>query len=121
MSRTDAMKAAIASAKKPAATVAASPVVAAPMAVLEKPPKPPKKPRSPAARDAATDTKGRLPDGSEFNVRYDAATMTWTGTLTIAPEQTFTASASGVFKRLAKLDDAYRAARLVEMNAKGVI
>jgi hypothetical protein len=49
----------------------------------------------------------RLPDGSTFQVRYDASTETWSGTLAVG-EATFTASASGVFKLLEKLDRLYR-------------
>jgi hypothetical protein len=49
----------------------------------------------------------RLPDGSGFNVVYDAGKEEWSGTLTVGSD-TFTASASGVFKLLEKLDRLYR-------------
>ena len=55
---------------------------------------------------------GRLPDQSGFEVRYDAATEMWSGTLTVPGDpmpRTFTASASGVFKLLSSLDKLYRA------------
>jgi hypothetical protein len=55
---------------------------------------------------------GRLPHGARFEVGYDAASETWSGTLTVAVPETapaiFTASASGVFKLLARLDRLYR-------------
>ncbi len=49
----------------------------------------------------------RLPDGSKFEVIYDAAKVMWNGTLTIG-EQSFTGSASGLFPLLSKLDRQYR-------------
>jgi hypothetical protein len=49
----------------------------------------------------------RLPDGAAFTVAYDAATETWTGSLTVEGH-TFTGSASGVFKLLAQLDRQYQ-------------
>jgi hypothetical protein len=52
---------------------------------------------------------GRLPDGSCFEVRYDAAAETWSGTLTVGPSR-FTATAGGVFRLLTLLDGQYRAA-----------
>jgi hypothetical protein len=55
---------------------------------------------------------GGLPDQSGFEVRYDAATEMWSGTLTVPGDgmpRTFTASASGVFKLLSRLDELYRA------------
>lgn len=51
----------------------------------------------------------RLPDGSKFDVRYDATRELWSGTLVIQG-QTFTDSASGVFNLLTKLDRQYRKA-----------
>ena len=56
---------------------------------------------------------GRLPDGSRFEVSYDAATERWTGTLTVptpdgAPA-TFSRSGSGLFRLLIGLDSQYRA------------
>jgi hypothetical protein len=50
-----------------------------------------------------------LPDGSRFDVVYDASAPTWSGTLTVPAAGTFTASASAVFKLLSKLDAQYRA------------
>ena len=51
--------------------------------------------------------QGRLPDGANFNVRYNAQTMTWAGTL-VVNGKTYTGSASGVFKLLERLDRCYR-------------
>jgi hypothetical protein len=50
----------------------------------------------------------RLPNGSNFNVTYDAATEIWTGTLTVEGV-TFQATASAVFQLLKQLDQLYRA------------
>jgi len=59
-------------------------------------------------------TPGRLPDGSQFEVRYDAAKEQWSGTLTVPTPQgaplTFTGSGSGLFPLLSSLDKQYRAA-----------
>jgi hypothetical protein len=52
---------------------------------------------------------GRLPDGARYEVTYDAASQTWSGTLTVPGRKVFSASASGVFKLLSKLDGLYRA------------
>jgi hypothetical protein len=56
---------------------------------------------------------GRLPDGSSFNVVYDAAKVSWSGSLTVpladGPRR-FEAQASGVMKLLRELDRLYRAA-----------
>jgi hypothetical protein len=56
--------------------------------------------------------KDRLPDGSRFEVVYDAAMSQWKGTLTVpspggAPI-TFSGARSALFKLLAKLDEQYR-------------
>jgi hypothetical protein len=55
----------------------------------------------------------RLPDGSRFEVQYDAAKEQWSGTLTVPrPGQaaaTFTGSRSSLFKLLTTLDEQYRA------------
>jgi hypothetical protein len=60
----------------------------------------------------AKEALGRLPHGARFEVGYDAATATWSGTLTVpVPEKApavFAASASGVFKLLARLNRLYR-------------
>jgi hypothetical protein len=57
--------------------------------------------------------KTRLPDGSRFEVQYDAANAQWTGTLSVptagAKPASFTGSRSSLFKLLAILDDQYRA------------
>lgn len=50
---------------------------------------------------------GRLPDGSCFEVRYDAGAQSWSGTLTVGPSR-FTATAGGVFRLLSLLDRQYR-------------
>lgn len=52
----------------------------------------------------------RLPDGSKFEVVYDAARKQWSGTLTIGG-QVFTDSSGGVFKLLHRLDRQYRKSR----------
>jgi hypothetical protein len=56
---------------------------------------------------------GRLPDGSRFEVAYDASQERWAGTLTVpAPgggALTFTGSGSGLFPLLSALDTQYRA------------
>jgi hypothetical protein len=55
----------------------------------------------------------RLPDGSNFNVTYDATKMEWSGTLTVPETGTFTATASGIIGLLKKLDSQYwQAARV---------
>ncbi len=55
---------------------------------------------------------GRLPDGSRFEVRYDAAKEQWSGSLTVpaaeGAETTFTGSGSNLFQLLASLDRQYR-------------
>jgi len=59
---------------------------------------------------------GRLPDGSQFEVRYDAAKGQWNGTLTIptpgGEAAIFVGSGSGLFPLLASLDKQYRAKTL---------
>lgn len=60
---------------------------------------------------AVLNDRGRLPDGSRFDVLYDAPSGTWTGSLVIpGPNSpiTLTGSASGVFKLLQQLDEKYR-------------
>jgi hypothetical protein len=49
----------------------------------------------------------RLPDQARFEVVYDAASESWSGTLTIGTT-TFTDTASGVFRLLEQLDRQYR-------------
>jgi hypothetical protein len=55
----------------------------------------------------------RLPDGSRFEVQYDASTAKWNGTLTVpvpgGKPATFTGSRSALFKLLSILDEQYRA------------
>jgi hypothetical protein len=68
----------------------------------------------PAASDKARRQQpGRLPDGSRFEVGYDAAREQWSGTLTIpnpgGEPAVFTGSGSGLFPLLASLDSQYRA------------
>jgi hypothetical protein len=66
------------------------------------------------AKQAAKDpsqTCGRLPNRSTFNVRYDADKQEWYGTLNIdlgQSNEVFTGSAGGVFKLLQNLDKQYR-------------
>ena len=69
--------------------------------------------------DAAKPTKaprpqaGRLPDGSRFEVSYDAAKEQWSGILTVptpgGASATFRGSGSGLFPLLTSLDRQYRA------------
>jgi hypothetical protein len=66
--------------------------------------------RPPAAPERKKPTQpppGRLPDGSCFEVRFDAAAGTWSGTLTIGSAK-FTGTSSGVFRLLSLLDQQYR-------------
>ncbi len=57
--------------------------------------------------------KTRLPDGSRFEIQYDAAKQQWSGTLTVPTEGgspvAITGSRSGLFPLLASLDEQYRA------------
>jgi hypothetical protein len=54
-----------------------------------------------------------LPDGSRFEVCYDAAKEQWSGSLTVpSPDRapaTFTGTGSGLFPLLSALDKQYRA------------
>ena len=56
---------------------------------------------------------GRLPDGSRFEVTYDASKEQWAGSLTVptpgGEPATFAGSGSGLFPLLAELDRLYRA------------
>jgi hypothetical protein len=68
------------------------------------------------ARDAEKPSRpqtGRLPDGSRFEVVYDATKQQWNGTLIIqgadGTPATFTGSGSGLFPLLSALDAQYRA------------
>jgi ssDNA-binding Zn-finger/Zn-ribbon topoisomerase 1 len=51
--------------------------------------------------------KGRLPDGAEFHVRYDAMEEQWSGTLKVSG-QMFACKWHALFGMLAKLDGFYR-------------
>jgi hypothetical protein len=75
-----------------------------------------------AVKQAAVCSKGkgvgkrvipdRLPNGSNYNVTYDAAAEKWSGVLTVGPKdgvpQVFNAEARAVFTLLDKLDKRYR-------------
>src|SRR5262249_23487891 len=54
----------------------------------------------------------RLPHGARFELEYDSASQTWSGTLTIptpgGKPSVVTDKASGVFRLLSKLDGQYR-------------
>lgn len=83
-----------------------------------------KGPRGPAARDRDQQKKGRLPDGSRYEVRYDATRQRRSGTLNVPilgyKTLTFKGEASGVFWLMAALDQQYRdwrAAATVEGGA----
>ena len=63
---------------------------------------------------------GRLPDGAEFHVAYDATMQLWSGHLTFEEAgacHSFDGQASGVFHLLAKLDRQYRQAKASETVA----
>lgn len=73
----------------------------------ESAPKKPKKSRT-TRFDEEMSNRGRLPDGSQFELTYDE-TEGWSGTLLISGRDlTFTASASGVYRLLRNLDTFYR-------------
>ncbi len=61
----------------------------------------------------ARPAKTRLPDGSRFEVQYDAGKEQWNGTLTVPTEGgstvAFTGSRSALFPLLSSLDEQYRA------------
>jgi hypothetical protein len=71
-----------------------------------------KREKKAAKRDAADEDRSRLPGGSTFAATYDAEAVAWTGQLTIlsadGERQEFFATASAVFKLMAKLDGLYR-------------
>jgi hypothetical protein len=71
-----------------------------------------------APKKSAGNDMGRLPDGSKFEVVYDAARTQWTGTLTIG-ERIFTGSAGGVFKLLNRLDRQYRESLPPDLSQAG--
>jgi hypothetical protein len=64
-------------------------------------------------RQAPLPQGGRLPDGSRFEVLYDAAKEQWSGSLTVPATEgaptTFTGSGSALFPLLTSLDKQYRA------------
>ena len=66
-----------------------------------------------SSEKASRQQRGRLPDGSRFEVGYDAAREQWSGTLTIptlgGEPTVFTGSGSGLFPLLSSLDRQYRA------------
>jgi len=70
--------------------------------------------RQQARHQALKRVQGRLPDNACFHVLYDAASTTWTGTLTVG-EKVFEVQASGVFNVLTKLDTMYRATLAAEV------
>jgi hypothetical protein len=67
-------------------------------------------PRQGKARGPQT---GRLPDGSRFEVSYDATKELWSGSLSVptpgGSPDTFSGSGSGLFRLLSSLDKQYRA------------
>lgn len=92
----------------------------APEAKQEQPPKnvekveqPKKKPLSKADRlDGKVLRKGRLPDGSSFDVKWDATAELWKGRLVMVlngEAMQFYCEHNGVFALLSKLDNQYRA------------
>lgn len=61
-------------------------------------------------KDKQPDDAQRLPDGSDFKVKYNAATKTWSGSLWVPGTGSFEDSAGGVMTLLRLLDAQYRAA-----------
>src|SRR5207248_4405792 len=63
--------------------------------------------QQPRPEKAPRPQPGRLPDGSQFEVRYDAGKEQWSGTLTVPTPQgaplSFSGSGSGLFPLLASL------------------
>jgi hypothetical protein len=89
--------------------------VAPPADPAEPKPKQAKKPKLSKVKklDGKQLEKGRLPNGSEIKVRYNAEVMEWHGELVVpmpptGEPYTFAGNASGVFKLLSKLDGMYR-------------
>jgi hypothetical protein len=64
-------------------------------------------PEQPKKKEKVPQVERRLPNGSTFNVTFDAAKMEWSGKLTIPEQGEFTAVASGVFRLLERLDRQY--------------
>jgi hypothetical protein len=62
----------------------------------------------PVAVAPKPDDTGRLPDGSRFNVAYNAEKRLWSGFLDVPGTAGFSGTASGVFNLLGKLDRQYR-------------
>jgi hypothetical protein len=62
---------------------------------------------TPSSKKQIKPPPGRLPDGSKFEVVYDASQTRWNGTLTIG-EEVFTGEAGNLFKLLNRLDQQYR-------------
>jgi hypothetical protein len=106
------------------------PQVSEPVAIEQpKPPEPPKepkkkkekKPKQPVSeaekRDNINDTYGRLPDGANFNVSYDATEKRWSGFLAIPGFEPIVGGHSGVFKLLTFLDREYRRVKLAKDQA----
>lgn len=58
--------------------------------------------------EAKTGKRGRLPDKSEFHIVYNAATTTWSGTLTAPGVGIFSGVELGAFLLLNSLDLKYR-------------
>jgi hypothetical protein len=81
-------------------------------AVVEKPKKQPTEYRQQVQADILRkkQQKSRLPDGACYTVTYDAASQTWSGTLTIPlpSARQFQGTARAVFHLLALLDGMYR-------------
>ena len=73
----------------------------------------PVRPAPPAPKQKASQPPaGRLPDGSEFRVTYDAQAERWSGTLTVTTPgggKAFEGEAGAVFRLLGLLDRQYRA------------
>lgn len=79
--------------------------------VAEAPAPPKGKPLRAERLDNKQVARGRLPDGSEFQARYDARARRWAGTLRVSVNgeaKVFEESASGVWSLMGKLDARYR-------------
>lgn len=66
--------------------------------------------------DRRMNDKGRLPDGAQFVVIYNADFQSWGGHLLIGTKR-FVGQAGGVFKLLSQLDDQYRKFLAQEANS----
>jgi hypothetical protein len=67
-------------------------------------------------RDNLMQTRGRLPDGAEFVLAYNAAAKLWTGTLQIPGMEPIRSTFRALFQLLENLDREYRRRKWERMN-----